>query len=250
MTLPNIRTQGVKPVNMLYIVATPIGNLEDITLRAINVLSNSDLILAEDTRVTKVLLEKYNIKKEVLSYHQYSGFKKIDRIIELLKEGKNLSLVTDAGTPAINDPGSFLVKEALKAIPDLKVVPIPGPNAAITSLSISGFPTDEFVFLGFPPHKKGRQTFFKNISEIDSTIVFYESKHRILKALENLEKFSEIGNREIMVARELTKQFETIYRGTLAEIKSRLTENNLLGEFVVVIEARRRRNTELSKANV
>ncbi|HEY4474433.1 MAG TPA: 16S rRNA (cytidine(1402)-2'-O)-methyltransferase [Candidatus Paceibacterota bacterium] len=235
---------------LLYIVATPIGNLEDITLRAINVLSNADLILAEDTRVTKVLLERYNIKKEILSYHQHSDFKKIDHIIEMLRGGKNLVLVTDAGTPGINDPGGFLVSEALKAIPDLKIVPIPGPNAAITALSISGFPTDEFVFLGFPPHKKGRQTFFKNISEIESTVVFYESKHRILKALENLEKFSKLGDRQIMIVRELTKQFETIYRGILAEIKSKLTDKNLLGEFVVVIEAQRRRNTELSKANV
>lgn len=236
--MPNTRIQNVKAHNMLYIVATPIGNLEDITLRAINILSNSDLILAEDTRVTKVLLERYNIKKEVLSYHQHSDFKKIDHIIGLLKEGKNLVLVTDAGTPGINDPGSFLVKEALKAIPDLKIVPIPGPNAAITALSISGFPTDEFVFLGFPPHKKGRQTFFKNISEIESTIVFYESKHRILKALENLEKLSELGSRQMMIARELTKQFETIYRGTLAEINPRLTDKNLLGEFVVVISTK------------
>lgn len=221
---------------MLYIVATPIGNLEDITLRAINVLSNSDLILAEDTRVTKVLLERYNIKKEVLSYHQHSDFKKIDYIIELLRQGKTLSLVTDAGTPAINDPGSHLVSEALKAIPDLKVVPIPGPNAAIAALSISGFATDEFVFLGFPPHKKGRQTFFKNISEIKSTVVFYESKHRILKALENLEKLSGLGERKMMIARELTKQFETIYRGTLSEIKPKLIEKNLLGEFVIVLD--------------
>jgi len=223
---------------LLHIVATPIGNLEDITLRAINTLSNADLILAEDTRVTRILLDRYNIKKDILSYHQHSDFKKIDYILQLLKEGKNLALVTDAGTPAINDPGSHLVSEALKAIPDLKVVPIPGPNAAIAALSISGFATDEFVFLGFPPHKKGRQTFFKNIAEIESTIVFYESKHRILKALENLEKLSKLGDRKMMVARELTKQFETIYRGTLAEIKPRLSDKNLLGEFVVVISAK------------
>ena len=223
---------------MLYIVATPIGNLEDITLRAINVLSNSDLILAEDTRVTRAVLVRYNIKKEVLSYHQHSDFKKIDHIVQLLKEGKNLALVTDAGTPAINDPGSYLVSEALKAIPDLKIVPIPGPNAAIAALSISGFATDQFVFLGFPPHKKGRQTFFKNISKIESTIVFYESKHRILKALDNLEKLSQLGDRQMVVARELTKQFETIYRGILAEIKPRLTYKNLLGEFVVVINSK------------
>lgn len=241
---------------MLYIVATPIGNLEDITLRAVNVLSNADLILAEDTRVTQILLDRYNIKKEVLSYHQHSGFKKIDRIIELLKDGKNLALVTDAGTPGISDPGRFLVSEALKAIPDLKVVPIPGPNAAIAALSISGFPTDEFVFLGFPPHKKGRQKFFKKIGETEKTVVFYESKHRILKALDNLEKLSGLGDpaqsnsagrhsekgrtlsgagRQMMIARELTKQFETIYRGTLADIKTKLTNKNLLGEFVVVI---------------
>jgi len=235
MTLLNTRTQDAKVYNMLSIVATPIGNLEDITLRAINVLSNADLILAEDTRVTKVLLERYNIKKEILSYHQHSGLQKIDKVIEMLKKGKNLVLVTDAGTPGISDPGSFLVSEALKEIPDLKVVPIPGPNAAIAALSISGFPTDEFVFLGFPPHKKGRQTFFKNISKIESTVVFYESKHRILKALENLEKLSELGDRKIIIARELTKQFETIYRGTLAEIKPKLTDKNLLGEFVVVV---------------
>jgi len=233
--LPNIRTQSVKSRNMLYIVATPIGNLEDMTVRAINVLSNSDLILAEDTRVTRILLDRYNIKKEILSYHQHSDFKKIDYIIGLLKEGKNLSLVTDAGTPGISDPGGFLVSEALKAIPDLKVVPIPGPSAAIAALSISGFSTDEFVFLGFPPHKKGRQKFFKKISEIESTIVFYESKHRILKALENLEQLSELGDRKMMIARELTKQFETIYRGTLAEIKPRLIDKNLLGEFVVIV---------------
>ncbi len=227
---------------MLYIVATPIGNLEDITLRAINILSNADIILAEDTRVTKVLLDRYNIKKEILSYHQHSGFKKVDHIIDLLREGKNLALVTDAGTPGISDPGGFLVSEALKSIPDLKVVPIPGPNAAIAALSISGFPTDEFVFLGFPPHKKGRQTFFKKIGEMDSTIVFYESKHRILKALENLRDISKLNERRIMVARELTKQFETIYRGTLAEIKPKLTDKNLLGEFVVVIGLKQKKN--------
>lgn len=219
----------------LFIVATPIGNLEDITLRAINVLSNADLILAEDTRVTKILLDRHNIKKEILNYHQHSGFKKIDHIIKLLKEGRNLALVTDAGTPGINDPGGFLISEALEAIPNLKVVPIPGPNAAIAALSISGFPTDRFVFLGFPPHKKGRQTFFKKIGEIESTIVFYESKHRILKALDNLDKFSEIGDRQIMIARELTKQFETIYRGMLEGVMQKLKRDNLLGEFVVVV---------------
>lgn len=233
----------------LYIVATPIGNLEDITVRAINVLSNADIVLAEDTRVTKVLLDRYNIKKEIISYHQYSGFKKIDHIIELLKEERKLALVTDAGTPGINDPGNYLIMKALEAIPDLKIVPVPGPNAAIAALSVSGFPTDRFVYLGFPPHKKGRQTFFKNIIQTEETIVFYESKYRILKALEELKK---VSPRKMMVARELTKQFEAIYRGDAEEIINKLkaNEKNLLGEFVVVIEERRRRNTELSKVNV
>ncbi len=221
---------------MLFIVATPIGNLEDITLRAINILNNADLILAEDTRVTRVLLDRYNIKKDLISYHQYSGFNKIDRIIDMLKDGKNLALVTDAGTPGISDPGGFLVSEVLKAVPDLKIVPIPGANAAIAALSISGFPTDKFVFLGFPPHKKGRQTFFKKIKDIEETIVFYESKHRIVKALDNLRDLSLLGDRHIVICRELTKQFETIYRGTIDELlpKFKLDKNNL-GEFVVVI---------------
>lgn len=220
---------------MLYIVATPIGNLEDITLRAISVLTNADLILAEDTRVTRVLLDRYNIKKELLSYHQHSGLKKLDRIVELLKNGNNLALVTDAGTPGISDPGNYLIKEVLKEIPDLKIVPIPGPNAAIAALSISGFYSDEFVFLGFPPHKKGRQTFFRKIGETPETIVFYESKHRIIKTLEDLRSTASLGDRQIMVARELTKQFETIYRGTTEDVLKALEGGNILGEFAIVI---------------
>lgn len=220
---------------MLYIVATPIGNLEDITLRAINVLSNVDLILAEDTRVTRNLLERYNIKKEIISYHQHSDFKKIDQIIEMLRDNKKLALVTDAGTPGINDPGNYLIMKALEEIPDLTVVPIPGANAVISALSVSGFATDKFVFLGFPPHKKGRQTFFKNIAIHDETVVFYESKHRILKALDELKKLSNIDARKIMIGRELTKQFETIYRGDIDHVIKSLSGDNLLGEFVVAI---------------
>lgn len=220
---------------MLYVVATPIGNLDDMTVRAISVLNSVDLILAEDTRITKILLDKYNIKKGMVSYHQHSSFRRIEYIISLLKEGKNLALVTDAGTPGISDPGNFLISEILKEIPDLKISAVPGANAALAALSISGFPTDNFVYLGFPPHKKGRQTFFRKIGEIKKTVVFYESKHRILKALDELEKFSNLGERQIIVARELTKQFETIYRGTINEIKQKLNKNNLLGEFVVVI---------------
>ncbi len=235
MILQSTKIPGAPVLNMLSIIATPIGNLEDITLRAINALSNADLVLAEDTRVTRVLLERYNIKKDILSYHQHSGFKKLDHIIELLRSGKNLALVTDAGTPGISDPGGYLVSETLKAIPELKVVPIPGPNAAVAALSVSGFPADEFVFLGFPPHKKGRQTFFKRISEIESTIVFYESKHRILKTLEQISGVSKIGGRDLVIAREITKQFETIYRGKIEDVSMKLRRDNILGEFVIVI---------------
>ncbi|OGM97688.1 MAG: 16S rRNA (cytidine(1402)-2'-O)-methyltransferase [Candidatus Yanofskybacteria bacterium RIFCSPHIGHO2_01_FULL_39_8b] len=233
---------------MLYIVATPIGNLEDITLRAISVLKSADFILAEDTRVTRVLLDKYNIgvsealllenprsKASVVSYHQHSKFQKIEQIISWLKEGKTLAVVTDAGTPGINDPGNYLVMKALEAMPDLKIVPIPGPNAAITALSVSGFPSDKFIFLGFPPHKRGRRTFFQRINLLDDTIVFYESKYRILKAMKELQEFSLIGQRPVMVARELTKQFETIYRGTIDEVMLKLKRDNILGEFVIVI---------------
>lgn len=235
--MQNTKNQDANQLNMatLFIVATPIGNLEDITLRAISALSNADLILAEDTRVTKNLLERYNIKKDIISYHQHSNIQKIDRVVELLKEGKKLALVSDAGTPGINDPGNFLIMKALEALPNLKIVPIPGPNAAVTALSISGFPSDKFVFLGFPPNKKGRQTFFKNLGVVEETIVFYESKYRILKALEELKKFSDIGERRMMVARELTKQFETIYRGTLEQVADTIKKDNILGEFVVTI---------------
>ena len=223
---------------MLYIVATPIGNLEDISTRAISALKNSDFILAEDTRVTRVLLSKCGIDKPLVSYHQHSRIQKINEIIGWLKEGKVLSLVSDAGTPGINDPGNYLIQEILKELPDLKVVPIPGPNAAIAALSVSGFPADKFVFLGFPPHKKGRQMFFKKIGDIEETAVFYESKHRILKALGELKEFSELGERPVVIARELTKQFETIYRGTTDEVLGKLNKAKILGEFVVVIRSK------------
>lgn len=223
---------------MLYVIATPIGNLEDISPRAISILNSADIILAEDTRVTRVLLSKYGINKPLISYHQYSKIKKINEIIALLKKDKTLSLVSDAGTPGINDPGNFLIQEILKELPELKIVPIPGPNAAVTALSISGFPADKFIFLGFPPHKKGRQTFFRRIGDIEETVVFYESKHRILKALKELKELSMLDNRPVMVARELTKQFETIYRGMIEEVLEQLNNGKVLGEFVVIVRAK------------
>lgn len=207
------------------------GNLADMTLRAITVLSNVSLILAEDTRVTRTLLEHFNIKKELLAYHHHSGPVIIAKVAKFLKEKRDLALVSDAGTPGINDPGNYLIQELLKELPDLQVVPVPGPNAAITALSISGFLTDTFTYFGFPPHKKGRQTFFRGIGDIPHTVVLYESKFRILKTLESLTKL----NRPLVVCRELTKQFETTYRGMVQEILPKLQGKDLLGEFVVVI---------------
>ncbi len=218
-------------MSTLFIVATPIGNLADFSPRAVTVLSSVDLILAEDTRVTRTLLEHYNIKKELLSYHQHSTRSVIEKIIQKLKQGDSVALVSDAGTPGINDPGNFLIQEVLKELPDLKVSAVPGPNAAIAALSISGFPTDQFTYLGFPPHKKGRQTFFKNIEHLTHTVVLYESKHRIIKAMEQLAPLG----RPLMVGRELTKQFETIYRGTAEEVALKLQGKDALGEFVVVV---------------
>ncbi len=220
---------------MLYVVATPIGNLDDLSVRAVSALHSADLIVAEDTRVTRVLLERYNIKKEIISYHSHSTLQKIDKIISALNEGKKVALVSDAGTPGINDPGAYLIQKILETIPNLRIVPIPGANAAVTALSISGFPADTFTYLGFPPHKKGRQTFFQELAFHQETLVFYESKHRIVKALEALQTISHLGDRPIMVARELTKQFETIYRGTAEEVLRQMHDKNLLGEFVVVV---------------
>ncbi len=217
----------------IYIVATPIGNLEDITLRALRVLQEVDLVLCEDTRHTKRLLDRYEIKAETMSYHQHSKIAKIDKIIELIKSGKNLALVSDAGTPGISDPGNMLIKHLVESKIDVNIVPIPGPSAVISALSISGFPTDKFVFLGFAPHKKGRQTFFKNIANEKRTVAFYESPHRISKALDSMQEF--FPEKQIVVCRELTKIYETVYRGNAEEIIKILTPEKIKGEFVVVV---------------
>jgi len=218
----------------LYIIATPIGNLEDITLRALRILKEVDLILCEDTRQTRKLLDRYEIKTPTLSYHQHSKLQKIEQIIEFLRNGKNLALVSDAGTPAISDPGGKLVEEVLLALHDeVKIIPIPGPSAVAAAASISGFPTDKFMFLGFPPHKHGRAAFWKCVDATEETVIFYESTHRILKSLEELRAV--VGERSIAVCRELTKMFETIYRGTASEVLEKLKADTTKGEFVVVV---------------
>lgn len=216
----------------LYIVATPIGNLGDITARALETLRTVDFVLCEDTRVTKKLLNYFQITTPTMSYHQHSNQEKIQEINNLLNNGKNLALVTDAGTPGISDPGNFLIQEMVKSGDHIIITPIPGPSAVITALSISGFPTDKFVFMGFPPHKKGRQTFFKEMSASEYTVVFYESSHRIAKCIQELSVVLK-PNQRICVCRELTKKFETMYRGTVEEIvKIKIPEK---GEFVVVV---------------
>ena len=218
----------------LFIVATQIGNLEDISFRAVRILQDADLILCEDTRVTKKLLDRYAIKKPLQSYHQHSKLAKTEYIVDMLASGKNMALVSDAGTPGISDPGGLLVEAVVKRLGnEVTIVPIPGANAALAALSVCGFPTDRFIFLGFPPHKKGRKTFFEDIAALRETAVFYESKHRIEKALTALAEHAE--NRRIVVAREITKQFETMYRGIPSECLAALKNDDMRGEFVVVM---------------
>jgi len=239
-------------MSKFYVVATPIGNMGDITIRAIEILKSVDLILCEDTRETKKILNKYEIDKPTMSYHAQSKLAKVDKIFELLEEGKDLALVSDAGTPTISDPGTMLVskiKEKFNLTPsplslsrrgvggevNVDVIPIPGPSAVITALSASGLPTHEFTFLGFLPHKKGRETLFKEIAESKRTMVFYESPHRILKTLESLIKFC--PNKKVCIARELTKIYEEFKTGTPAEILEYLIQNPVKqkGEFTVIV---------------
>ena len=218
-----------------YVVATPIGNLEDITYRAVRVLSEVDLILCEDTRVTINLLNKYGINKPTMSYHSQSKLSKIDKILELINEGKTLALVSDAGTPTISDPGSVLVSKIREEYPDMEIIAIPGASALVSALSVSGLPSSEFVFLGFLPHKKGRETLFKEISEMKRTVVFYESPHRIMKTLDSLKKY--VGDRKVVIAREISKIYEQIVSGSSTEVEQYFLNNQdkVRGEFVVLI---------------
>lgn len=223
-------------MSKFYVVATPIGNLGDITLRAIETLKNVDVILCEDTRETKKLLDKYNIKKETMSYHAQSKLSKTDKIFELLREGKDLALVSDAGTPTISDPGAMLVSKIREEFgSEVEVMPVPGASAVIAALSAGGLPTHEFTFLGFLPHKKGRETLFKEIASSERTMVFYESPHRILKTLESLVKFC--PEKKVCTARELTKIYEEFKSGTPGEVLEYFLKNKdkQRGEFVVLV---------------
>jgi len=216
---------------MLFIVATPIGNLQDITLRALDILRSTDIIAAEDTRQTKKLLAHFKIQKRLISFHEFSRSNKLNYIIDLLKEGKKIALVSDAGTPSISDPGQKLVAAARDN--NIKIVPVPGPSAITTILSVAGIDTDSFLFVGFIPKKKGRQTFLKELSGLAVPIVMFESPMRIVKTLQDIKKH--LGEREVVVGRELTKIHEEILSLPVSEIIGHLTSNKPRGEFVIVI---------------
>ena len=220
---------------VLYLVPTPIGNLADFTFRAVQVLNSVDTILAEDTRTSGVLLKHYGIQTKMESFHAHNEHKRLDLIIERLKSGEKIALISDAGTPGISDPGFLLAREAVKT--NIVFEALPGATAFVPALIKSGFPTESFVYEGFLPLKKGRQTKLHQLAEEKRTIVFYESTHRIVKTLGQLDEvFSE--SRQISVSRELTKKFEETVIGTAKELMLYFEEHTSKGEFVVVIDAR------------
>lgn len=219
----------------LYLIPTPIGNLGDITLRALEVLKSVDTILAEDTRTSGILLKHYQISKPLQSFHIFNEHKTVNQIIDRLQKGETLALVSDAGTPGISDPGFLLVREALKN--GIKVDALPGATALIPALVKSGFPTDRFVFEGFLPHKKGRQTLLKKLAEEDRTIILYESPHRLLKTLEQIVEFMG-ADRQVSVSRELTKKFEETQTGTAQEVLTYFGAKEVKGEIVMVISGK------------
>ena len=228
-------------MSIFSVVATPIGNLEDITLRALVVLKKADLILCEDTRMTKRLLDHHQIVTPTMSYHTHSKLSRKEEIVSMLCEGKNIALVSDAGTPGISDPGIELVKYLRQELSlelidgSLKMESIPGPSALTASIAIAGVPCSDFTFLGFLPHKKGRETLFKEISISERTMIFYESPHRIMKTLESL--IVHCPEKKIAICRELTKIYEEVVAGTALEVKNYFEKNaeKIKGEFVVLV---------------
>ncbi len=233
-----VRLQGgaVTILNMmlnskLYIVSTPIGNLKDITLRALEILKEVDFIICEDTRVTSVLLNHYNIRKEMTSLNAANEKNKIERLIERIINSNSAALLSDAGTPGISDPGVRLISSAINN--DIEVITIPGASAAIAALSISGLPTDAFIFEGFLPQKKGRQKKLMQLALEERTIILYESTYRIEKLLSELNQY--MPERLIVVCRELTKKFEEVWRGSANQLLSDLPDKNTKGEFTVII---------------
>lgn len=216
----------------LYLVATPIGNLADLTLRGLSTLREVDLIAAEDTRVTRKLLSHYGIETPMTPYHQHSVGRKAERLVAMLEDGKNIALVSDAGTPGISDPGHELI--TLTIAQQIAVVAIPGPNAIITALIVSGLSTRRFAFDGFPPRQSGeRRAFFESLRNERRTMVFYESPHRLLRTLKDM--LAVFGDREAVVVREATKMFEEVHRGTISSARDRFTEVKPRGEITLVV---------------
>jgi 16S rRNA (cytidine1402-2'-O)-methyltransferase len=223
---------------ILYIVSTPIGNREDITLRALRTLKEVDLIAAEDTRHTGLLLRHFGIQTPLTSYFEGNELKKRDFILSRLKQGVRVALVSDAGTPGISDPGFRLVQMAIEN--QIPIVPIPGPSAGTTALSISGLPTDAFLFKGFLPHKsKKRRGMLEQLGEVRETIIFYESPHRIIETLKDISDI--LGDREMVLARELTKIYEEVLRGRVSEIQNQITGRKIKGEITLVISGKTRK---------
>lgn len=222
----------LKPAGILYIVATPIGNLGDITLRALEVLKQADVVLSEDTRVTKKLLSHFEITTPTLSCHEHTEKGKLSQIIDRLQNGESMALVTDAGTPGLSDPGNVLVSLALEV--GIVVVPVPGVSALTALVSIAGIDMREFIFKGFPPHKKGRETFFKQVAASEIPVMYYESPHRVIKNLELLQSLT--MEKKIILGRELTKMFEEVVRGTVSEVLVYLQSDihKTKGEFVII----------------
>jgi 16S rRNA (cytidine1402-2'-O)-methyltransferase len=225
----------------LYIVSTPIGNREDITLRALRILKEVDLIAAEDTRHTLLLLKHFGIQTPLTSYFQGNELKKKEFILFKLRQGDQIALVSDAGTPGISDPGFRLIQTAIEN--QIPIVSIPGPSAAITALSVSGLPTDAFLFKGFLPHKsKKRRDLLETLREVRETLIVYESPHRLVESLEDIRNV--LGDREIVLTRELTKLYEEILRGKVSEIQSQIGERKLKGEITLVISGKIRKKTD------
>lgn len=219
----------------LYIIGTPIGNLNDTSFRAIETLKCVDLVLAEDTRVTKKLLSHFEISKPIWRFDEYAAGKSYETILQELKKEKSIAFVTDAGTPGIADPGWKLVRYIRTALSEVRIVPIPGASAIVTLLSASGVNADQFIFLGYPPHKKGRQTFFKQTAELKiRPIVLYESPHRLQKTFSSLVNVFGF-EKEIVVGRELTKVYEEIFHGSIQSAQAHFVGNHAKGEFVIAI---------------
>ena len=219
----------------LYLVPTPIGNLADITLRALEILKSVDTILAEDTRTSGFLLKHYSISKPLQSFHNFNEHKVVNNLIERLKNGETMALVSDAGTPGISDPGFLIARACVQA--GLKIECLPGPTAFVPALIKSGLPSDRFVFEGFLPQKKGRQTLLKKLAEEERTMIFYESPYRLVKTLEQFGAYFGI-NRNASVSRELTKMFEETFNGTLEEIVNHFKAKDVKGEIVIVVQGK------------